>query len=464
MRNPTSRRRFLQSAGVSTFLGGLARYWVTDAPAQTNHYRAKNDRPLVAAIGVGGRGLFDAKWAAKFGDVVAICDVDLRHAEQARAALGGKAAVFQDYRKLLDARPDVEVIVNGTPDHWHTAINIAACRAGKDLYTEKPLTLTVAEGQLLRRVVAETGRIVQVGAQQRSMPHFRTACELVRNGRVGALRQVVVLLPLYPAKGGPFAAQPTPAELDWDLWQGQAPQREFCPERLHFSFRWWSDYAGGKITDWGQHHLDIAFWGMGLELGGPTEFEGRAFYPNHGQPGCYDNADRFVVRMKCPGDVELLYLVVRDKKYLKTLADGDMTAAEDAALFAGVPEEWKLEQRDGVMFIGDQGRLFVNRGKAYGRAVEELAQNPLPADALRLYESHDHMGNFFDCVKSRRAPISPVDQAQRVISACHLSNVALQLGRKIRWDPQREEIVGDAEASQSRYLRRPQRKPYTIEA
>jgi predicted dehydrogenase len=365
---------------------------------------------------------------------------------------------------LLESRPDIDVIINGAADHWHTAINIAACRAGKDLYAEKPLTLTIEEGQILRRVVRETGRIVQVGTQQRSVPHFRTACELVRNGRVGKLRQVVVLLPLYPAKGGPFAAQPVPPKLDWDLWQGQAPERPFCPQRLHFSFRWWSDYAGGKITDWGQHHMDIAFWGMGMEDSGPTEVEGKAFFPNHGKPDCYDNADRFTVRMKFPGDIELLYLVVRDKKYLKTMADGDMTAAEDAELFAGVPEEWKREQRDGIMFIGDQGRLFVNRGNAYGKAVEELAGNPLPADAVRLYESSDHMANFFQCVKSRKPPIGTVDVAHRVISACHLANVAMHLKRKIRWDPQQEQIIGDQEASHSMYVHREQRKPYTIVA
>ena len=203
---------------------------------------------------------------------------------------------------------------------------------------------------------------------------------------------------------------------------------------------------------------------MGLEQSSPAEFEGQAFFPNHGRPGCYDNADRFVARMTCPRDIELLYMVVRDKKYLKTLADGDMTAAEDAALFAGVPDQWKQEQRDGVMFIGDQGRLFVNRGKAYGKAVEELAKNPLPADAVRLYESNDHMANFFDCVKSRKPPISPVDTGHRVISACHLANIAMHLRRKIYWDPQREEIIGDPEAGQSAYVRREQRKPYTISA
>jgi predicted dehydrogenase len=457
-----SRREFLKSASSLGALGALSAYWVTDAAPATAYYTAKNDRPLVAAIGVGGRGLYDTKWAAKYGDVVAVCDPDLNRAEQAKATLGGKAAVYQDYRKLLERHPEVEVVVNGATDHWHTAINVAVCRAGKDLYAEKPLTLTIEEGQILRRVVRETGRIVQVGTQQRSMPHFRTACELVRNGRIGRLREVIVLLPFYSAKGGPFAEQPVPAGLDWDLWQGQAPVRPYCRERLHFSFRWWSEYAGGKITDWGQHHMDIAYWGMDMERSGPTEIEARGFFPNHGQAGCYDNADRFTVRMKFPGDIDLRYMVVRDKKYLKSMADGDMTPAEDEALFAGVPDEWRREQRDGVMFIGTEGRLFANRGKAYGKAVEELADNPLPAGAVRLYESTEHMQNFFECVKSRKQPIATVEIAQRVITSCHLANVAMHLKRKIRWDPQQEQIVGDAEAQASPYVRREQRKPYTI--
>ena len=462
MSNTLSRRRFLKSTSRTAALGVAASHWVTDAPARAAYFQAKNDRPLVAAIGVGGRGLPVAKQAAQFGDVVAVCDTDLAYAERAKAALGGKAAVFQDYRKMLDACPEIDVIINGTPDHWHTAINVAACRAGKDVYTEKPLTLTIEEGQILRRVVSQTGRIVQVGTQQRSQPHFRTACELVRNGRIGKLQQVVVLLPLYSYKGGPFSPQPVPPQVDWDLFQGQAPERPFCPQRFHFSFRFWSEYGGGKITDWGQHHMDIAHWGMNVEDSGPLEVEAKGFFPNRGKPNCYDNADRFVARMKYPGDIDLLFMVVRDKKYLKSMADGDMTSAEDAELFAGVPDCWKAEQRDGVMFVGDKGRLFVNRGKAYGKPVEELADNPLPSDAIRLYQSNNHMGNFFDCVKSRKQPISTVDVAHRAITACHLGNVSMHLKRKIHWDPQTEQIVGDAEAGQSMYVRREQRKPYTI--
>ncbi|NLS91199.1 MAG: Gfo/Idh/MocA family oxidoreductase [Planctomycetaceae bacterium] len=464
MSHSVSRRRFVKSASAAAGLGCLAPYWVAGAEAPAASFEAKNDRPLVAAIGVGGRGLYDTKLASRFGDIVAVCDADLERAEQAREALGGKAAVFQDYRKLLETRPDIDVIINGTPDHWHTAVNVAACRAGKDIYTEKPLTLTIEEGKILRQVVRETGRIVQVGTQQRSAPHFRTACELVRNGRIGKLRQVAVLLPFYSYKGGPFATQPVPPKLDWDFYQGQAPERPYCRERTHFSFRFWSEYGGGKITDWGQHHMDIAFWGMGLEDSGPLEVEAKGFYPNHGKPDAYDNSDRFTARMKFPGDIDVYFLVVRDGKYLKSMADGDMTVEEDAELFAGMPEAWRTEQRDGVMFIGDKGRLFANRGKAYGKAVEELPENPLPADAVRLYESNDHMGNFFECVQSRKQPISTVDTAHRVITACHLGNVSMHLNRAVRWDPEKERVVGDAEAQNSIYVHRQQRKPYTIEA
>lgn len=463
MSHVMSRRQFVRSASSAGALGCLASYWVSGVPARAASFQAKNDRPAVAAIGVGGRGLYVTKQAAEFGDVVALCDVDLTRAEKAKEVLGGKASVFQDFRKLLDARPDVDVVINGTPDHWHTAVNIAACRAGKDVYTEKPLTLTIEEGKVLRKIVRETGRIVQVGTHQRSWEHFRIACELVRNGRIGKLRQVAVLLPFYSYKGGPFATQAVPEGLDWELYQGQAPQRPYCRERTHFSFRFWSEYAGGKITDWGQHHLDIAHWGMGIEENGPLEIEAKGFFPNHGKADCYDNSDRFAVRMKYPGDIDVYFLVVRDPKYLKSMADGDMTAAEDAELFADMPEEWRREQRDGIMFIGDKGRLFANRGKAYGKPVEELAVNPLPADAVRLYQSNDHMGNFFECVQSRQQPISTVDAAHRVISACHLGNVAMRLGRTIRWDAAKEEVIGDAEANCSIYVRREQRKPYVLE-
>ncbi|MGQ9574294.1 MAG: Gfo/Idh/MocA family protein [Thermoguttaceae bacterium] len=454
----SSRRRFLRHVAGGAAAGAAVPYWLTSRSANGDGPGSKNDRPLVAGIGVGGQGTAILRSAARFGDVVAVCDADLEHAERAQALFGGKPAVYQDYRRLLD-RKDVEVITNGTPDHWHTAINIAACKAGKDVYTEKPLSLTIEEGQLLRKVVQQTGRIVQVGTQQRSDPNFRLACELVRNGRIGKLRRVTVVLPFWNTKGGPFAPKPVPPKLDWDLWQGQAPWREYCPERVHFNFRWWSEYAGGIITDWGQHHMDIAFWGMDMENSGPLSVEGTAIFPNQGRPNCYDNPDRFVIKMQFPGDIELLYLVAHDQKYRESI-----TPQEEARLFAETQADLAEGARNGIMFTGDQGRLFVNRGKVYGKPVEQLKENPLPPSAVRLYQSNDHMGNFFECVKTRKQPISTVEVAHRVITACHLGNIAIRLKRKIIWDAQNEQIVGDAEAASSIYVRRPQRAPYQITA
>ena len=454
-----SRRDFLKSAAAASSATTIP-YWFTGSSASAGGWTSKNDRPNVACIGVGGRGLVIARQAAELGQVVAVCDADLERAEKARVALGGKAQVYQDYRKLLE-RKDVEIITNGTPDHWHTAIAVAACRAGKDVYSEKPMTLTIDEGKILCRVVEQTGRIVQVGTQQRSEAHFRTACELVRNGRIGKLKHVAVLLPFWTTKGGPFKAQPVPPRLDWDLWQGQAPVHGYCPERVHFNFRWWFEYAGGIITDWGQHHMDIAHWGMDMEHRGPLWVEGKAFFPNRGKPHCFNNPDRFVVNMKYPGDIDLLFLVVRDPKYLKSMQAGDITAEEDAQLFAGVPEEFRKEQRNGVMFTGDQGRIFVNRGGVFGKAVEELPHNPLPSDAVRLYRSDDHMKNFFECAKSRKPPISTVQIGHRTVTACHLGNIAMRLGRRIHWDAEKQEIIDDPEANT--WLKREQRAPYTIE-
>jgi len=427
-----NRREFFRSAAGLAAAGAAAPYWFTGENARADESKAKNDRPHVGLIGCGGRGTGVAGQAARFGQIVALCDVDSRQIDKARARLGDKARVYDDYRKLLEQK-DIDAVVNGTPDHWHTAVNIAACRAGKDVYAEKPITLTIDEGKLLRKVVNETGRIVQVGTQQRSTPHFRLACELVRNGRLGKLQRVTVMLPFWTTKGGPFKPQPVPPELNWDFYQGQAPLRPYYPERTHFNFRWWFEYAGGIITDWGQHHMGIAYWGMDMDRSGPLTVEGTATFPNQGKPHCFNNPDRFVVDMTFPGGVKLHYHVVEDQS-----------------------------KRNGIMFEGDKGRILVNRAKdgLHGKPVEELKDNPLPADAVRLYESNDHMANFFDCIKTRKQPVSPVDAEHRVITACHLGNIAIRLKRKITWDAEKERITGDDEANA--WLAREQRPPYLV--
>jgi predicted dehydrogenase len=425
----------------------------------------RNDRLNAAVIGCGGRGTSMA-WAQlgqERANVVAICDADLRKARRAaetiKAKVGQTPRIYQDYRDVL-ARKDIEVVGNATPDHWHTRINIDACRAGKDIYTEKPMTLTVDEGRLLRKVVRETGRIVQVGSQQRSSFRFRAACELVRNGRIGKLKAVGVLLPFIADCKSGHAVKPVPVPegLDWGLWQGQAPERPFSDARL--AFRRWHEYAGGVITDWGHHHFDIAHWGMGMDQSGPQSVDARGYMPFVHRTDCFNNVDILSAHLKYPGDLDLWCITVRDAGYLEHLAAGYPTAEADKAIYANVPDEIKSVTRNGVLFIGDRGRIFVHRQGSEGIDFRELKKNPLPAGSERLYVSNDHMGDLIDCIKTRKAPICPVEVGQRSVTPCHLVNISMRLRRKIVWDAAKEQVVGDDQARAM--LSRPQRPPYEI--
>jgi len=458
------RRDFLRRFAAVAGAGTAVPYWFSGENARTDETKAANDRPHIGAIGVGGRGSGIMQQAARFGRIVAVCDVDANHAQRAKAAFGGKPDVYEDYRKLLE-RKDIDVITNGTPDHWHTAINIAACKAGKDVYTEKPLTLTIDEGKLFSQVVQQTGRIVQVGTQQRSERQFQTAVELVRNGRLGKLVQVRVALPFYSTKAGPFPAEPVPPHLNWDLFQGQAPLHDYCRQRVHANFRWWYEYAGGIITDWGNHHMDIAHWGADCELTGPTSIEARGLFPNAGDPNSFNTADRFFSRMLYPNGVEILYFsAINERRLYGGVAKthDEMTPEKIKFLFGDdCPEEIKTFDRNGIMFIGERGRIFVNRGGVYGTAAEELADNPLPLDAWRIRPSDNHMGNFFACAKSRQEPVSPVRIQHRTVTACHLTNISLRLGRKLAWDPEKQQILGDPEADG--WQKRKQRAPYLVQ-
>ncbi len=421
-----NRRAFLKTASAC-LAGGV----MMPGLARARAAEAKNDRFVVGAIGVGGQGTGIADWARKFGDIVAVCDVDRTHAERAREKFGGKPDIHSDYREVLD-RPDIEAVTIGTPDHWHVPVALAALRAGKDVYCEKPLTLTIDEGKLLIKTVEQTGRVFQVGTQQRSDARFRQACELVRNGRLGKLRKVTVSLPKSTKVGGPFATRPVPASLDWERWQGQAPAHEYSPERCHHDFRWWYEYSGGIMTDWGAHHMDIAHWALGAEHSGPLTVEGkmsdaeRKRIDDARHANSFNTPADFTVDLMYPGDV-LVQVVLGD---------------------------------EGVLFEGDEARLYVNRGRITGKPVEELKERPLAADAVRLHESHDHMGNFFDCIKTRKQPISDVVSQHRSVSACHLANLSLRLGRKLTWDAAAEKFVGDSEAD--RMLSRPQRAPFEV--
>lgn len=458
----SNRRGFLRSSAMVVAAGAAVPYWFTGQDAKAVENTSKNDRPHIGAIGLGSRGTHDAAWAAKFGEIVAVCDVDQQHAANARAAFGGKAEVFEDYRKLLE-RKDIDIIINGTPDHWHTAINIAACKAGKDVYAEKPLTLTIDEGNILNKVVEETGRIVQVGTMQRSERQFQTAVELVRNGRIGKLKQVWVALPYFTTKGGPFPKQPVPSHLNWDMYQGQSPEHDYIPQRTHRVFRAWYEYSGGIITDWGNHHLDIAHWGMDCDLSGPTSVDARGLFPNPKGPEYYNTPDRFFSRLQYPNGVEVLcFTSMNERLRWVEFGDHENTSDQQSEWLFGkdAPDEIKTFERNGIMFIGENGRFLVNRGGIYGKPVEELKENPLPDDAWRVYTSDDHMATFFECVKTRRQPNATVQIEHRTVTACHLINLSIRLNRKLTWDPENQQIVGDDEARSMQS--RPQRSGYEI--
>ena len=434
-RHEHSRRRFLAAAGGLVLPGAfLGPAMAADKP------RSPNERPGIGAIGMRYQGTVIANKAAAHGDVVAICDVDRVIAEKARADFGGKARLYEDYREML-ARKDLDVITIGTPDHWHTRMVIDACRAGKDVYCEKPLTLTIDEGKQLCRVVKETGRVVQVGSWQRSDHRFRLACEMVQQGRIGKLRKVSVVLGKNKV-GGPFKIESPPKHLNWDLWQGQTPDVPYIKERCHYTFRWWYEYSGGQMTDWGAHHMDIAQWGIGMQHSGPVHIDCRARFPevNNG----YNVAVDFSVTLK--------------------YANGLVLEVADHG-------------RNGVMFEGERGRIFVNRGIVAGKPVDELVKRPLERDKFSLY-AHDnlsrparmgkldsiinHMGNFFDCVASRKLPISDVVAQHRSVSVCHLANISMWLGRPVSWDPDKE-IFPDDPAANAKLVRE-QREPYVVEA
>ncbi|PYL00858.1 MAG: oxidoreductase [Verrucomicrobia bacterium] len=432
-----SRRRFLRTSAAIAAGSGLPAWFVevSRGYAATTKPASPNDKPSIALIGCGGQGRYDATLAAKFANIVAVCDVDAKRAEAASKQFNG-AKVYNDFRKLLE-RADLHAVINGTPDHWHTFINIAAMKAGKDVYSEKPLTLTIDEGKRLIAVMRETKRVLQTGSQQRSDARFRLACELVRNHRMGKLKHVTTLLPAGPRKG-PFNPAPVPPELDWDFWQGQTPFVPYVRERCHGSFRYWWEYSGGTMTDWGAHHNDIALWGLGLERSGPVTIEGKPLVEMI--PGGFTASAEY--------RVEYTYANGVTHTCRSTTADNP----GGGAIGQG--------EHHGVKFEGIDGWIFVTRGKIE-TSNPELLTEPLSAGAIRFYVSDDHMGNFFDCIRSRKQPVCDVEIGHRSVSVCHLGVISIRIGRKLHWDPDGEQFVGDAEAN--KWLARPQRKPWTYD-
>ncbi len=435
-----SRRQFLETTLAGLALAGLPAWYARDVVAAEKERNANsprrigpNDTIQVAGIGLGGsrggfrQGLGDTHAAAgqRGVKVIAVCDVDQLHLDEGAASFGPDTAKSKDFRDIL-ARKDIDAVVIGVPDHWHSYIAIAAMNAGKDVYCEKPLTLTIAEGKKIVATQKKTGRVFQVGSQQRSDDRFRMACELVRNGRVGKLKTVEAHLP-GGSTGGPFKVETPPDGFDWEMWLGQAPMTEYVRERTHGTFRHWYEYAGGMMTDWGAHHNDIAQWGMGMDNSGPISVESEPHGPEPKCDECYNTVPQFKV----------------------TYTYGN-----------GVKLHTNSEGENGVQFNGDDGWIFVSRG-TINASDPKLLETPLPASAITLYKSNNHMGNFIDCVRSRKPTICPAEVGHRSVTVCHLGNISLRLGgRKLNWDPKKEQFTGDKEAQAM--VSRKQRGPWKV--
>ncbi len=422
------RREFLRrSAGLTGAVLGFPA--VIPASALGKGARpAPSERIVMGVIGTGLQGYDNLRSFLGFPEVqmVAVCDVDSRHLARAKRAVDARygnagCKAVGDFREITRRR-DVDAVCIATPDHWHVLPALDAVRHGKDAYVQKPLTLTIAEGRLLADAVKRYGAVFQTGSQQRSSYRFRFACELVRNGRLGRIRRVLVGIPGNNRHCGPtWKPEPVPPELDYDFWLGPAPWAPYNHQRCHYQFRFILDYSGGQVTNWGAHHLDIAQWGLGTDRSGPMEVYGRGEFP---KTGLFTTATRVYFECLYPGGIKLI---------CRTGGPG------------------------GVTFEGDRGLVHVNRGYLHAEPASLLKETIGPND-VHLYESRNHFANFLECVRSRRAPICDAEIGHRSASVCHLGNIAMLLGRRLKWDPEREVFPEDAEAN--RMLSRVPRPPW----
>jgi predicted dehydrogenase len=440
-----SRRGFLERSLLSLTAGaGLPAWFAREVLAAEEVQAARdkkpiaaNDRVVMGAIGIGspqsrGRAIFHDAVRQK-AVYVAVCDVDANHRERAAKEVGKDCAQYEDFRELLD-RKDINAVTIAVPDHWHALIAIEAMKKGKDVYGEKPLALTIAEGKAMVKAARAHERVFQTGSQQRSDARFRLACELVRNGRLGKIKTVETHIGSNPQSPSIPAVAP-PQGLNWDFWLGPAPKVDYAEltqgrskyTRCHYEFRWWYEYSGGKMTDWGAHHNDIAQWGLGMDHGGPSAIEAEGTPPSTA-PNSYN----------CHPNFKITY----------TYANGTKLIC-------------RSQGNNGVRFEGENGQwIFVSRGEIKA-SDEKLLKEPLPQNALRLEVSANHMANFMDCLRTRKRPICDVEIGHRSVTVCHIGVIALRTGQKLKWDPVKE-AFDDPDAN--KWLSRPMRAPWELEA
>ena len=458
-RRTLSRRHLLTGATKGIVLSAAAAGFPAIVPASVFGASAPSNRINIGAIGTGriSRGHdLPGLWKHDSARIVAVCDLDRTRVEDARVLVNGYytkksgkpwdgVKTYDDYRELI-AQSDVDAVVISTPDHQHAIPTIHAVEAGKDVYLQKPASLTIAEGRTVSNAVHRSGRIVQIGSQQRSSPQFRYAAELVRNGRIGKLTRVEVGLPGDPS-GEVEPPMPVPKNLNYDAWLGSTPAVPYTEKRVHpqvgYDRPGWlrcEQFGAGMITGWGAHHIDCAHWGMDAEYTGPIEVWGTAEFPTR---GLWDVHGPFKTEARYANGVHMV-------------VSGDFP--------------------NGIKFVGTEGWIFVSRGNEAVTASDPIARlkdaqalsasnstivtSVIGPDEIHLYESRDHHGNWLECVKSKRQPIAPVEVGHRACSACLLHHIAMKTRRKLFWDPVHERFRNDDDANAM--LARPQRWPYSV--
>jgi predicted dehydrogenase len=434
--SPLSRRRFLAAAGLAV----AAPTFVPASVFGTEARPAPSGRITMGVVGWGmmGPGNTNAFLGAKDCQVVAACDVDKKHLQAAVGRINGHyknqdCKAYHDYREMM-ARADIDTVMLALPDTWHALTAVEAAKNKKDVYGEKPLARTIAEQQAIVKAVRDHGRIWQTGSWQRSVRNFHKAAEIVRNGLIGKVTRVEVGLPSghhdFAGTGKKRDITPPPPELDYERWLGPSQMEPYIEARVHMNWRWNYNVGGGQLLDWIGHHCDIAHWGLDFDHTGPSEVEGQGEFPP--KDAVWNTCTKYRVTLKYPNDVTMV------------IAGGHK------------------DIRGGTKWIGTDGWVWVDRGgfESSNQAWVEMGQLPEDQRKVKLYKSGDHHRNFLDCVKSRQPTITPVEVAHHSAIPGHLGLIAMLVGRKIRWDPAREMILGDDEAS--KLLTRPYRAPWKL--
>lgn len=434
MDNKSTRRNFIRNS-LSLVAGTIVLPHIIPSSAMgMNGVVPPSDRIVMGSIGVGSQGTSNMRDFLRFKEVqyVAMCDLDTSHLEKASGMVNKfykntDCRTHKDYREFLE-KEKLDAVCISVPDHWHSITYVAAANKKLDIYGEKPLCRSIGEGQQIVKAVKKNNIIWQTGSWQRSVANFHKAVELVFNGRLGKVDHVEVGLPDATKLIGMPSIKPVPPELDWDFWLGSAPQvpyRGVC----HWNWRWILDYSGGQLTDWAGHHIDIAHWGLGLDRTGPIEVSGVGVYPPLGE----------------------LYNVPMEFDFNCKYKTGVTIRVANAS---------RLPKGMGVTWYGENGWIHVDRGDVLTASKPELITEELGANKKALYNSPNHVGNFLECIRSRKETITPAEVAHRSISVGLLGEIAMTTKQTIKWDPDKEQIIGNADAS--KLLMRPFRAPWKI--